>query len=185
MKLPRRQFLHLAASAAALPAVPPIAWAQAYPTRPVRIIVGQAPAAGWTLPRACWDNGCPSVSVSRSWSRTGRGPAEISPPKQSCARPRTGIRSCWSCRRTRRGSRSISVLPWPKARSPRSGSIPANLSHPSKGYFAPTFPSATASSGLSRWSAQRCQLRSNCLRKSVLYRTAEPYILALPLLVAT
>ena len=33
--------------------------------------------------------------------------------------------------------------------------------------------------------SQRCQLRSNCLRKSVLYRTAEPYILALPLLVAT
>jgi tripartite-type tricarboxylate transporter receptor subunit TctC len=40
MKLPRRQFLHLAAGAAALPAVPPIAWAQAYPTRPVRWILG-------------------------------------------------------------------------------------------------------------------------------------------------
>ena len=38
MKLPhRRQFLHLAAGAAALPAVSRIAWAQAYPTRPVRI----------------------------------------------------------------------------------------------------------------------------------------------------
>jgi tripartite-type tricarboxylate transporter receptor subunit TctC len=44
MKLPRRNFLHLAASAAALPAVSRIAWAQAYPTRPVRIIVGFAPA---------------------------------------------------------------------------------------------------------------------------------------------
>ena len=39
MKLPRRQFLHLAAGAAALPAVSRVAWAQAYPTRPVRIIV--------------------------------------------------------------------------------------------------------------------------------------------------
>ena len=39
MKLPRRQFLHLAAGAAALPVVPRIAWAQAYPTRPVRLIV--------------------------------------------------------------------------------------------------------------------------------------------------
>jgi hypothetical protein len=40
MKLPhRRQFLHLAAGAAALPAVSRIARAQAYPTRPVRIIV--------------------------------------------------------------------------------------------------------------------------------------------------
>ena len=38
MKLPRRrQFLHLAAGAAALPAVSRFAWAQAYPTRPVRI----------------------------------------------------------------------------------------------------------------------------------------------------
>jgi tripartite-type tricarboxylate transporter receptor subunit TctC len=43
MKLPRREFLHLAAGAAALPAVSRIAWAQAYPSRPVRIIVGFAP----------------------------------------------------------------------------------------------------------------------------------------------
>jgi tripartite-type tricarboxylate transporter receptor subunit TctC len=42
MKLPRRQFLHLAAGAAVLPAVSRIARAQAYPTRPVRIIVGFA-----------------------------------------------------------------------------------------------------------------------------------------------
>ena len=39
MKFPRRRFLHLVASAAALPAVPRIAMAQGYPTRPVRIIV--------------------------------------------------------------------------------------------------------------------------------------------------
>src|SRR3954469_21045975 len=43
MKLPRRQFLHLAASAAALPTVSRFAWAQAYPTRPVRLVVGFAP----------------------------------------------------------------------------------------------------------------------------------------------
>ena len=47
MKLPRRKFLHLAASAAALPAFPHVARAQAYPTRPVRIIVG-FPAGGAT-----------------------------------------------------------------------------------------------------------------------------------------
>ena len=39
MKLCRRQFLHLAAGAVALPAVSRIARAQAYPTRPVRLIV--------------------------------------------------------------------------------------------------------------------------------------------------
>src|SRR5262245_44298578 len=46
MKLPRRTFLHLAAGAAALPAVSRIAWAQAYPARPVRIIVGFAAGGG-------------------------------------------------------------------------------------------------------------------------------------------
>jgi tripartite-type tricarboxylate transporter receptor subunit TctC len=39
MKLPRRNFLHLAAGAAALPALSRIARAQPYPSRPVRIIV--------------------------------------------------------------------------------------------------------------------------------------------------
>jgi tripartite-type tricarboxylate transporter receptor subunit TctC len=46
MKLPRRNFLHLAAGVAALPAVTRTAWAQAYPARPVRLIVGYAPAGG-------------------------------------------------------------------------------------------------------------------------------------------
>ena len=46
MKLPRRNFLHLAAGAAALPAVSRFAWAQAYPTRPVRWIVGYPPGGG-------------------------------------------------------------------------------------------------------------------------------------------
>ena len=45
MKLPhRRQFLHLAVGAAALPTLPRIARAQTYPSRPVRLIVGYAPA---------------------------------------------------------------------------------------------------------------------------------------------
>jgi tripartite-type tricarboxylate transporter receptor subunit TctC len=43
MKLPRRNFLHLAAGAAALPAISRVARAQAYPTRPVRLILGYAP----------------------------------------------------------------------------------------------------------------------------------------------
>jgi tripartite-type tricarboxylate transporter receptor subunit TctC len=42
MKLPRRGFLHLAAGAAALPAVSRFAWAQIYPSRPVHIVVGFA-----------------------------------------------------------------------------------------------------------------------------------------------
>jgi tripartite-type tricarboxylate transporter receptor subunit TctC len=46
MKLPRRKFLHLAAGAAALPAFSRIARAQAYPSRPVRWIVGFPPGGG-------------------------------------------------------------------------------------------------------------------------------------------
>ena len=42
MKLPRRQFLHLAAGAAALSALPRVARAQAYPSRPVRLIAATA-----------------------------------------------------------------------------------------------------------------------------------------------
>ena len=46
MKLPhRRQFLHLAAGAAALPALPRIAQADVYPSRPVRMFVGSTPGA--------------------------------------------------------------------------------------------------------------------------------------------
>jgi tripartite-type tricarboxylate transporter receptor subunit TctC len=43
LKLPRRRFLYLAGGAAALPALSRIATAQAYPTRPVRLIIGYPP----------------------------------------------------------------------------------------------------------------------------------------------
>jgi tripartite-type tricarboxylate transporter receptor subunit TctC len=59
MKLPRRTFLHLAAGAAALPAVSRFAWAQAYPTRPVRWIVGFPAGSGS-------DSVC-RQSISDSW----------------------------------------------------------------------------------------------------------------------
>ena len=49
MKLPRRNFLHLAVDAAALLALSRIARAQAYPTRPVRWIVGFSPGGSADL----------------------------------------------------------------------------------------------------------------------------------------
>ena len=49
MKLPRRKFLHLAAGAAALTAVSRFAWAQTYPSRPVRLVVGAPPGGGFDI----------------------------------------------------------------------------------------------------------------------------------------
>jgi tripartite-type tricarboxylate transporter receptor subunit TctC len=58
MKLPRRRFLPLIASAAALPVMPRLAMAQSYPARPIKLIVafpagGPADTMGRRLARRC------------------------------------------------------------------------------------------------------------------------------------
>jgi tripartite-type tricarboxylate transporter receptor subunit TctC len=60
MRLPRRNFLQLAVGATALTAVSHFAWAQAYPSRPVRIVVGDAaggaPDTVARLLASCWQS---------------------------------------------------------------------------------------------------------------------------------
>src|SRR3954471_8826320 len=49
MRLVRREFLRRAAAAIAAPALPSMAWAQTYPSRPVRLIVGFTPGSAADL----------------------------------------------------------------------------------------------------------------------------------------
>jgi hypothetical protein len=68
MKLPRRTFPHLAASMAALPAVSRVASAQAYPSRPVRIVVtGISTSRPHSRPPG-WSAGSIRVSLRQSAS---------------------------------------------------------------------------------------------------------------------
>ena len=99
-KLPRRRLLQLAAGAVALPAVSRIAHAQAYPTKPVRLIVGFA--AGGTFdtlarPMAQWL----SERYRRQFVIENRlAAAALSAQRRPSAHPQTAIRSSWSGRTT-------------------------------------------------------------------------------------
>jgi tripartite-type tricarboxylate transporter receptor subunit TctC len=80
MKLPRRKFLHLTAGAAVLPAVPRIARAQAYPSRPVKIIVGQAAGSASDIIARLIAQFLSEKLASNSSSRSDRArPATLQP----------------------------------------------------------------------------------------------------------
>jgi tripartite-type tricarboxylate transporter receptor subunit TctC len=78
MKIPRRKILHPAAGAVALTSVPRFAFAQAYPTRPVRWIVAVAPGGGNDVFARLMGQWLSVRLGRRSLSRTGPVRATIS-----------------------------------------------------------------------------------------------------------
>ena len=74
MEIPRRQFLHLLAGAAALPAASRVARAQAYPSRPVRIIVGYPAGAATDIVARLIRGGIAFPLRLRSDGEEKRGP---------------------------------------------------------------------------------------------------------------
>ena len=98
MKLPRRRFLHLAAGAAALPAVSRFAWAQAYPTRPIRLVVPFPPGGAFdTLARPWVEQVKPLLGTMVIENRPGAG-TTIGTEAVAKAAPEV-IRSCLSAQR--------------------------------------------------------------------------------------
>ena len=129
--LGRRQFLHLAAGAAALPAVSRIAWAQAYPSRPVRIIVGFAAGGAGRHRRA--PDGSMAVRTARPAIRHREPAGRRHQYRHRGGRARAGGRlhaALRQLRRTRSMLRSttslISISSATSRRSPASSVHPAS-----------------------------------------------------------
>jgi len=87
MKLPRRQFLHLAANAAALPAVSRMAQAQTYPSRPIRLVVPFPPGGAFDAIGRPWAEKMKPVLGTVVVENIGGGGASLGAAAVARARP--------------------------------------------------------------------------------------------------
>src|SRR5262252_7647205 len=87
MKLPRRQFLHLAAGAAALPAVSRLARAQAYPSRPIRLVIPFPPGGAFDALGRPWAERMKSLLGTVVVENIGGGGASLGAAAVAHARP--------------------------------------------------------------------------------------------------
>jgi tripartite tricarboxylate transporter family receptor len=145
MKLPRRNFLHLLAGAAALPAISRVARAQAYPSRPVRLIAPFAPGGSsdiiarlmgqWLSERL----GQPFVIENRPGAAANIGTeAAVRAPADGCtllmvggwnARCRTSRPWVSSCRPMRRATGMASAYPRTRRRTSSTSSTRTEYEH--------------------------------------------------------
>ena len=95
MNSSRRSFLQLTMGAAALPATARIARSQAYPTRPVHLLVGFPPAGSNDITARLIGQWLSMRLASNSLSRSGRARALPLPQNWSFVHQRTGTHSCW------------------------------------------------------------------------------------------
>src|SRR5712691_144027 len=77
VKLPRRRFLRLAAGTVALPALLRLAWAQTYPTRPIRLVVPFPPGGGYDLIARPWSEKMKSLLGAIVVENTGGGAGSL------------------------------------------------------------------------------------------------------------
>jgi hypothetical protein len=140
MKLPRRQFLHLAVGATALPAVSRIASAQTYPSRPVRVVVAAAAGGAsdivarligqWLSERlAGWLS---SRSSARVKMRRMSGSSRAASALMAVEWTRLMTRLSWLCalsRPTRREAVALKSFRTPRPRSPLRRSDALHIVH--------------------------------------------------------
>ena len=94
MNVPRRQFLHLAAAVATLPALSQFASALSYPTRPVHLLEGFGAGGAVDIVARLIGQSL-SERRGQSFVIENRSGATGSIAGRSCGQPRTAIRCCW------------------------------------------------------------------------------------------